>query len=153
MLPHVVASAIEHPAILEQLSALSTLGLLEFTLVEVDSQGIVNVDEMEAAIRDTTCLITLMHSNNEVGALQPVAAVAKIAKERGVLMHCDAAQSIGKVPVNVMQELECVDMLTVVGHKFGAPKGVAALYVREGFDIDRLMCGGGQERGKRGGQF
>lgn len=147
--PHVITSAIEHPAILEQLESLRDLGLLEFTAVAVGADGIVSCDAIVAALTDTTCLITLMHSNNEVGSLQPVAEVAALGKSKGILVHSDAAQSIGKVLVDV-RALD-VDMLTIVGHKFGAPKGVAALYIREGTQIDRFLCGGGQERGRRAG--
>lgn len=149
-LPHVVTTSIEHPAVLECLEALRRDGLCEFTAVGVDGAGVVSAADVAAAIRPgRTVLVTVMHSNNEVGSIQPVAEIAAAARATGALMHSDAAQSVGKTPVDV-QALG-VDLLTVVGHKFGAPKGVAALYVRRGVEIDALLRGGGQEFGARAG--
>ncbi|GAB4817205.1 hypothetical protein N2152v2_004251 [Parachlorella kessleri] len=147
--PHVVTSFIEHPAVLEALQAWQQLGLLKYTAVPVDGQGLVDPADVAAAVTPHTALVTIMHSNNEVGSLQPIREIAQLARDRGVLVHSDAAQSIGKVPVDVKKL--GVDMLTIVGHKFGAPKGVAALYVRHSVHIAKFLHGGGQERGKRAG--
>ncbi|KAG5190718.1 pyridoxal phosphate-dependent transferase [Tribonema minus] len=149
--PHIVSSAIEHPAVLEQLRDLQRRGAADFTLVGVGPEGAVCAREVAEAVTERTVLVTLMHSNNEVGSLQPVAEVARLCRERGILCHTDAAQSLGKVKIDV-RELG-VDMLTIVGHKFGAPKGIAALYIRREVlaDFPPFLLGGGQEGGKRAG--
>eukprot|EP00891_Asterochloris_glomerata_P000329 jgi/Astpho2/329/fgenesh1_pm.00010_%23_29_t len=138
-----------HPAILRTLDGLAEQGLLSYTLVGTSPEGQVSPAAVRAALTEATVLCTLMHSNNETGALQPVKETAGIARQHGILMHSDAAQSIGKVPVN-MGELG-VDLLTIVGHKFGAPKGVAALYIRSGVQLGPMFMGGGQESGRRAG--
>jgi cysteine desulfurase len=151
--PHVISSTIEHPAVLEQLKQLKGLGLITYSLAGVDGYGVVATDQVLGHQTPNTCLIALMHSNNEVGTVQ-ADGLEDIAcnKRPGLLLHSDAAQSIGKVPVDVKQL--GVDMLTIVGHKFGAPKGVAALYIKSGVSkskVANFFNGGGQERGRRGG--
>lgn len=155
--PHVVSSCIEHPAVTACLDAMVADGDIEVTYVDVDSYGHVDPKAIEAAIRPTTVLVTVMHSNNEVGSVQDIAAIAAAAREAhqalggkyGLLVHTDAAQSVGKVAVHPTEM--GADMATVVGHKFGAPKGVAALFVREGLALPPLLRGGGQEAGRRAG--
>jgi len=150
--PHVVTSNIEHPAILEALRAYQADGLCDFTLVEVDGEGTVCPSAVERAVTENTVLVTIMHSNNEVGAVQDLAAIAKAAKraKRDVLVHTDAAQSFGKVCVNV-KELG-VDLCTLVGHKLGAPKGIGALFIDESVTaFPNFLHGGGQEGGRRAG--
>lgn len=145
---HLVISAIEHPAIIEPARYLERCGV-EVSVVGVDSQGRVDPDEVAAALRDHTLLVSIMHANNEVGTLQPIAEIARRCRERGVLMHTDAAQSVGKVPVRV-DELG-VDMLTMAGHKLYAPKGVGVLYVRRGVKLEPLLHGAAHESGRRAG--
>uniref|UniRef100_A0A832A2Q2 cysteine desulfurase n=1 Tax=Desulfacinum infernum TaxID=35837 RepID=A0A832A2Q2_9BACT len=145
---HIVTSRIEHPAVVEPCLALMEEGF-DVTFVGVDHYGMVDSDEMIAAFRPDTILVSLMHSNNEVGTLQPVKRIAQAARDRGILVHTDAAQSVGKVPVDV-NDLG-VDLLTVAGHKLYAPKGVGALYVRRGTPMQKILYGAGQERGLRPG--
>ncbi len=145
---HIITSQIEHPAVIEVCRRLEAEGF-EVTWLPVDGDGLVRVAEVEAAIRPDTILITLMHANNEVGTIQPIGAVAEIARRRGILFHTDAAQSAGKIPTDV-QELG-VDLLTIAGHKLYAPKGIGSLYVREGVTLHPLMQGAGQEHGRRPG--
>ena len=149
--PHVVTSAVEHPAILEYLVAGAARGELMYTAVPVNGEGIVDPAAIGEAVTPHTCLVTLMHANNEVGAVQPVAEAARAARAKNpsVLVHCDAAQSLGKIGVNV-RDLE-VDYLSIVGHKIGAPKGVAATFARRGAPWCKLLHGGGQESGRRAG--
>lgn len=150
--PKVVATAIEHPAVIEHLKAKAEFGELTYELVGVDDEGVVRVADLARAMDDkNTCLVTVMQANNETGAIQPIAAIAAEAKKRGILIHTDSAQSCGKIPVKV-DELN-VDMVTIVGHKIGAPKGVAALYIRKGTDLGgaKPFYGGGQEHGRRAG--
>ena len=150
-LPHVVTSNIEHPAIEQCLESLKRAGRLDVTYVPCDGEGRVSPAAVAAACKPQTILVTIMHSNNEVGSVLPVAEIARAvkAKQPGILVHTDAAQSIGKVDVDVAALH--VDLLTVVGHKFGAPKGVAALYIRSGVALPKLLHGGGQESGRRAG--
>ncbi len=145
---HIITSRIEHPAVTEVCRRLENEGF-EVTWLPVDGDGLVRVADVEAAIRPDTILITLMHANNEVGTIQPVEAVAEIARRHGITFHTDAAQSAGKIPTDV-QELG-VDLLTIAGHKLYAPKGVGALYVRDGVTLDAIMQGAGQEHGRRPG--
>jgi cysteine desulfurase len=146
--PHVVTCAVEHPAVLEACRAVEAYGA-SVTVVPVDATGRAELDRITAALTPATALVSLMHSNNEVGTLQPVRAVAALCRPRGILVHTDAAQSLSKLPVRV-DDLG-VDLLTVVGHKLYAPKGVGALYVRKGLRLEPLVHGGGQECGRRAG--
>ena len=145
---HIITSVIEHHAVLHTCGWLEKHGF-EVTYLPVDEYGRVNPADVEKAITDRTILITIMFANNEIGTIQPIAEIAKIAKEHNILFHTDAVQAVGAVPVNV-HELG-VDMLSLSGHKFYAPKGVGALYIRRGVRIDTHQHGGAQERGKRGG--
>jgi cysteine desulfurase len=145
---HIITSAIEHPAVLEVCRRLERYGC-SITYVPVDEFGMVNTQDVEAAITQDTILITIMHANNEVGTIQPVAEIAEIARARDIIMHTDAAQSVGKVSTDV-QALG-VDLLSVAGHKVYAPKGVGALYIRKGFEPETFMLGAGQEMGRRAG--
>ncbi|MDO8733247.1 MAG: cysteine desulfurase family protein [Actinomycetota bacterium] len=147
--PHVITQVTEHPAVLAACRELEELHDVTVTYLPVDADGLVDPHDVEAAITSSTVLVSIMHANNETGTIQPIARIAAITKARGVLLHTDAAQSIGKIPVNV-QELG-VDLLTIVGHKMYAPKGIAALYVREGVTLHPIIGGGGQERGLRAG--
>jgi cysteine desulfurase len=145
---HIITSAIEHHAVLETCDFMEKCGF-KVTRVKVDKYGMVSPDDVRAAITDKTILISVMHANNEVGTLQPIAEIGAIAKERGILFHTDAVQTVGKIPVNV-QELKC-DMLSVSAHKFYGPKGVGIMYLRKGVKIEPYMHGGGQENNKRAG--
>lgn len=155
--PHVISSCIEHPAISVCLDALAADGEIEVSYVEVDGRGRVEPKSLEPLVKPNTVLVSIMHSNNEVGTVQDIRGIAAIARQAhracgspfDLLVHTDAAQSVGKVIVHP-KELGA-DLATVVGHKFGAPKGVAALYVREGLVLPPLLRGGGQEAGRRAG--
>jgi len=146
---HVVTSAVEHPAVLEVVRALEREGKVRLDVVGVDRLGRIDPDEVEAALCPDTTLVTIMLANNEVGTLQPVAEVARRCRKRGVLVHTDAAQAVGKVPVDV-DEL-AVDLLSVAGHKLYAPKGVGALFVRAGVRLEPVIRGADQEWGLRAG--
>ncbi len=145
---HVLTSTIEHPATERPCLHLERQGWT-VSRVGVDAEGRVRVEEAAAALRDDTALVTLIHANNETGVLQPVRELAALARGRGAVVHTDAAQAVGKVPVDV--EVLGVDLLTVVGHKLYAPKGVGALYVRQGTPLEPFALGGGQEHGLRPG--
>ena len=145
---HVVTSIIEHPAVAAACSWLERHGW-RVTRAGVDEEGRVRVQEVTASIGPGTALVTVMHANNETGVLQPVAAIAKAARRAGAILHTDAAQSVGKVPVHV-RELD-IDLLSIAGHKLYAPKGVGALYVRRGTPLLPLTLGAGHERGLRPG--
>ncbi len=145
---HIITSSVEHPAVANTCDYLERTGFT-VTRVPVDQHGMVNPEDVEKAIRPETTLITVMHANNEIGTIEPIREIAAIAKANGALMHTDAAQSLGKIPVDV-GELG-VDLLTVAGHKLYAPKGVGALYVGPGVQLEPLMYGGGQEGGRRPG--
>ncbi|MBE0547585.1 MAG: cysteine desulfurase [Rubrivivax sp.] len=145
---HIITTAIEHHAVLETCNFLQKRGT-DVTYLPVDGHGMVNPDDVRKAITGKTMLVSVMHANNEVGTLQPIREIAGMARERGILLHTDASQSAGKLPLNV-DELG-VDLLTLAGHKFYAPKGVGALYVRAGTPIRPVLHGAEQEHGLRPG--
>jgi cysteine desulfurase len=145
---HIITSCIEHPAVLEVCGHLEKNGF-EITYLPVDEHGQVSIADVAAAIKAQTILISIMHANNEVGTIQPIKEIAAMIKGRGILFHTDAAQSVGKIAVEV-DDLG-VDLLSIAGHKVYAPKGVGALYVRTGIEPAKLMHGAGQEFGRRGG--
>lgn len=145
---HIVTSAIEHPATLKPCEFLKRLGC-RVTIVPVDRHGLVDPDDVRKALGPGTTIVSIMHANNEVGTLQPIGEIAAIVKAHGALMHTDAAQSLGKVPVDV-NALK-VDLLSVAGHKLYAPKGIGVLYVRKGVRLEPLIHGAGHEVGRRAG--
>jgi cysteine desulfurase len=145
---HLITSEIEHPAIIEPCRFLQRLGA-EVTFVPVDRTGLIDPDDVRKAIRKDTFLISIMHANNEVGTIQPIAEIAEIARGYGIPLHTDAAQSVGKIATKV-DELG-VDLLSVAGHKVYAPKGIGALYTRRGIEIEPLIHGAGHEGGRRAG--
>lgn len=145
---HIITSVIEHPAVLNPTKWLEMRGF-DVTYLPVDSDGMVNPDDVKRAIRKDTILITIMHSNNETGVLQPIKEIGMIAREHNITFHSDAAQSVGKMDVKVSELV--VDMLTIVSHKFYGTKGVGALYLRNGIDVMPIMFGAGHEKGIRPG--
>lgn len=145
---HIITSSVEHPAVTEVCRYLNSQGY-EITYIPVDMHGKVNPKDVENAVRPNTVLITIMHANNEVGTIQPIQEIASIARKNKIMFHSDAAQSVGKIDTNVMT-LD-VDLLTIAGHKLYAPKGIGALYIRQGTKIENLMYGAGQEKGIRPG--
>jgi cysteine desulfurase NifS/selenium donor protein len=145
---HVITTAVEHPAVIEVCEWLEAQGFV-VTILPVDEYGLVDPVDLEKAITSETLLVTVMHANNEVGTVQPIAELAEIAHRHGALMHTDAAQSVGKIPVNV--DALGVDLLSIAGHKLYAPKGVGALYIRNGVQLALLMHGAGHEGGRRPG--
>jgi cysteine desulfurase len=147
--PQVITQCTEHPAVLAACEALRRWHDVEVVTLPVTGEGLVDPAELDAVITPRTALVSIMAANNETGAVQPVPELAAIAHEHGALMHCDAAQAVGKIPVQVT-ELD-VDLLTLVGHKMYAPKGIAALWVRPGVRLEPLVYGGGQEHGLRAG--
>ncbi|MBQ9228239.1 MAG: cysteine desulfurase NifS [Eubacterium sp.] len=145
---HIISSKFEHHAVLHALDQLKMQGF-EITLLDVYKEGIVRVEDVAAAIREDTALVTIMTANNEVGTLQPIAEIGKLCKEKGVVFHTDAVQAVGHIPVNV-KDMN-VDMLSISAHKFHGPKGVGVLYCRKGILLQNLIHGGAQERNKRAG--
>lgn len=145
---HIIASVIEHPAVLNTCMYLEEAGY-RITYIPVDEMGLVNPGDVEAAITDDTILISIMHANNEIGTIQPISEISRIAHERDVLVHTDAVQSIGKISTTIA-ELG-VDLLSISAHKIHGPKGVGALYVNKGINLESLVHGGGHEMGKRSG--
>jgi cysteine desulfurase len=145
---HIISDTIEHHAVLHTLAKLEKQGF-EVTYLPVHSEGVVRLEELEAAIRPDTCLVTIMFSNNEIGTLQPIREIGKLCREKGILFHTDAVQAVGHVPIDVVADN--IDMLSLSGHKFHAPKGVGALYCKKSIKLKNFIEGGAQERGKRGG--
>lgn len=145
---HLVTTSIEHEAVLATMKALGRRGW-HVTVLPVDASGIVSVEAAREAITDKTALVSVMHANNEIGTIQPVADIAAIARERGALMHTDAVQSAGKIPVDV--KALGVDLVSIAGHKFYGPKGSGALWIRRGVRLVSTLTGGRQERGRRAG--
>jgi cysteine desulfurase len=145
---HIVSCQVEHPSILTPLRFLEDHGF-QVTILPVDRFGMVSPEDVRKALTPQTILVSIMHANNEVGTVQPVAAIGRITREKGILLHSDAAQSVGKIPVRI-QDLN-VDLLTVAGHKLYAPKGVGALFIRDGVHIEPLIHGSNHEAGRRAG--
>ena len=145
---HIVSSAFEHHAVLHTLEKLKKEGF-DITLVDVHENGLIRPEEVEAAIREDTCLVTIMYANNEIGTIQPIPEIGAVCRKKNVLFHVDAVQAVGHIPVHV--NLDCIDLLSASAHKFHGPKGVGFLYVRKGIPLTNLIEGGAQERGKRAG--
>ncbi|MGI6279836.1 MAG: cysteine desulfurase NifS [Acutalibacteraceae bacterium] len=145
---HIISTAFEHHAVLHTLKKLEKEGF-EIELLPVGTVGTVTAKQVEDAIRDDTCLVTVMYANNEIGSVLPIAQIAAVCKEKGVLFHTDAVQAVGHLHIDVKKQN--IDMLSLSAHKFHGPKGVGALYVRQGIRLHNLIEGGAQERGKRAG--
>jgi len=145
---HIISTAFEHHAVLHTLKKLEKEGF-EVTLLDVHENGIVLPEELDAAIREDTCLVSVMYANNEIGTIQPIAEIGAVCRKKGVLFHTDAVQAVGHVPIDVVSEN--IDLLSASAHKFHGPKGVGFLYVRKGIPLTILIEGGAQERGKRAG--
>ena len=145
---HIITSKFEHHAVLHTVEALEKEGF-EVTYLEVYSNGIVKPEDVEAAIREDTALVTIMYANNEIGTIQPIPEIGAICKKHKVLFHTDAVQAVGNVPIDVKEQN--IDLLSLSGHKLHAPKGVGALYIRRGIRMPNLIDGGAQERGRRAG--
>ncbi len=145
---HIISTAFEHHAVLHTLKKLESEGF-EVTLLDVHEDGLVRPEELEAAIRDDTCLVTVMFANNEIGTIQPIRELGAVCKKHGVLFHTDAVQAMGHLPIDV--KADNIDMLSASAHKFHGPKGVGFLYARRGVALTNLIEGGAQERGKRAG--
>jgi len=145
---HIITTVVEHPSVLNPCSYLSSLGF-SISYLPVDGRGRIDPDDLRWEITPRTILVSIMHANNEVGTIQPIAEATRIAREHGVLIHTDAAQSVGKIATDVQQL--GVDLLTIAGHKLYAPKGIGALYVRRGVPLVPLIHGAGQEGGSRAG--
>lgn len=145
---HIITSKIEHPAILESCKTLEKQGF-EITYLNVDKDGFISLQELENSIREDTILISIMFANNEIGTIEPIKEIGQIAKKHKILFHTDSVQAVGNVKINV-DEMN-IDLLSMSAHKFYGPKGVGALYVREGIEFDRIQDGGHQEKNKRAG--
>ncbi|MCR4674803.1 MAG: cysteine desulfurase [Lachnospiraceae bacterium] len=145
---HIVSDAFEHHAILHTLNRLKEEGF-EVTLLDVHENGILDPAQVEEAIREDTCLVTIMYANNEIGTIQPIKEIGEICKKKNVLFHTDAVQAVGHIDIDV--ERDNIDMLSASGHKFNGPKGVGFLYARKGIQLSNLIEGGAQEKGKRAG--
>lgn len=145
---HIVSTAFEHHAVLHTLEALEKQGF-EVTLLDVGDRGRVMAEQVEAAIRPDTCLVTIMYANNEIGTVLPIGEIGQVCRRAGVLFHTDAVQAAGHIPIHV--EREKIDLLSLSAHKFHGPKGIGVLYARKGVPLQNLIWGGAQERGKRAG--
>ena len=145
---HIISTAFEHHAVLHTLKRLEQEGFT-VTLLDVHEDGLVRPEELEAAIRDDTCLVTVMYANNEIGTIQPIREIGAICRRRGVLFHTDAVQAVGHVPIDVAADQ--IDLLSASAHKFHGPKGIGFLYAKKGIRLTNLIEGGAQERGKRAG--
>ena len=145
---HIISTAFEHHAILHTLKKLEKEGF-EVTLLDVHENGMVSAQQVADAIREDTCLVSVMYANNEIGSIQPIAEIGAVCKEKGVIFHTDAVQAVGHVHINVKEET--IDMLSLSAHKFHGPKGVGLLYARKGVRLTNIIEGGAQERGKRAG--
>ena len=145
---HLITTAIEHHAVLHTMAALEREGY-EVTYLPVSPEGLVTAEQVAAAIREDTCLVSVMYANNEIGTIMPIPAIGKVCRERGVLFHTDAVQAAAHLPINVVEQ--DIDMLSLSGHKFHGPKGTGALYCRKGIRLAPFIEGGAQERGKRAG--
>ena len=145
---HIITSKIEHPAILHSCQNLEKKGF-EVTYIDVDKDGFINLETLKNSIRKDTILISIMFANNEIGTIEPIEQIAKIAHSNGIIFHTDAVQAVGNIPVDV-QKMD-IDMLSLSGHKIYAPKGIGALYVKKGIEFERFMDGGHQEKNKRSG--
>ena len=145
---HIISTAFEHHAVLHTLEALEKEGFT-VTLLDVHEDGMVSAQQVEEAITDETCLVTIMYANNEIGTVQPIAEIGEVCRRHGVLFHTDAVQAVGHLPVNVAEQN--IDLLSLSAHKFHGPKGIGVLYARRGVPIFPLIHGGAQERGRRGG--
>ena len=145
---HIITSKIEHPAVLNTCKALEKQGF-EVTYLDVDEKGFIKLDELVNAIKQTTILISIMFANNEIGTIQPIDLIGNLAKQKGILFHTDSVQAIGNIRIDVNKFH--IDLLSMSGHKFYAPKGIGALYVREGVEFEKIQDGGHQERDKRAG--
>lgn len=146
---HVITSQIEHPAILRTCEFLESIGMAEVTYVSADPYGTISPQEVKAAIRKETCLISMMTANNELGTIQPIREIGKIAKKAGILFHTDAVQAFGHIPISIDEF--GVDLLSASAHKLNGPKGVGCLYIRNGVKLPALLHGGAQERNRRAG--
>ena len=145
---HIISSAFEHHAVLHTLEKLKKEGFI-ITLLDVHENGIIVPAELEKAIREDTCLVTVMFANNEIGTIQPIKEIGEICRRKNVLFHTDAVQAVGHIPIDVKNDN--IDMLSASAHKFNCPKGVGFLYVKKGIRVKNLIEGGAQEKGKRAG--
>ena len=145
---HIISSAFEHHAVLHTLKKLEKTGF-EIELLDVHENGLIHPSQVADAIREGTCLVTIMFANNEIGSIQPITEIGTICKEKGVLFHTDAVQAAGHLPIHVVEQN--IDMLSLSAHKFHGPKGIGVLYARKGIPLTNIIEGGAQERGKRGG--
>ena len=145
---HIITSKIEHPAILNSCKSLENKGF-KINYIDVDKDGMLNLEKLESEITDQTILISIMYANNEIGTIEPVKEIAQIAHSHGIIFHTDAVQAVGNIPIDVRKMN--IDMLSLSGHKLYAPKGIGALYVKSGIEFERFMDGGHQEKNKRSG--